>query len=96
MCLFSNERVRRVSRITQGVSPLRTHSGNLSSDGSDSNCADRRLIIARRSETNGEGRREGRTEGIPVAGTGRKGQAEVGVENTLRAHNEALSQTLRG
>lgn len=49
MCLFSNERVRRVSGIAQGVSQLRTHSGNLSLDGSDSNCADRRLIIVRTS-----------------------------------------------
>lgn len=52
MCLFSNDRVRRVSRIAQGVSQLRTHFGNLSLDGSDSSCADRRLIIVRKSGEN--------------------------------------------
>lgn len=98
MCLSTNERVRRVSGITQGVSPLRTHSGNLSSDGSDSNCSDRRLIAVRTNakRQTGDGRTEGRREGNPVAGAERKGQAEVGVENTVRAHREALSQTLRG
>lgn len=35
-------------------------------------------------------------EGIPVQGAEGRGQPEVGVENTLRAHMQALSQTLRG
>lgn len=87
MCLLSNERVRRVSRNTQGVSLLRTHSGNFSSGGSDSKCSDRRLNHGAYEWVRDKER--GR-EGIPMPGAegggavGGCSQTKVGVENTVK------------